>query len=165
MKKIYIVLSILILCSFAFTLFAKDFNFKQSGLSLWLPDNWIIDNDKENDILIAKTKDEEIFFMFWSLKKTDNLDDAMDELEAQFNEVFDDFEIKDQNDTKFNNLKTNYIIGHGIQDDEELPFGVLIIDHNKTFTIVVIAGTEDGWSQHSKDIEKIGTSIKPLNKK
>jgi hypothetical protein len=159
MKKILTLLTALIVVT---ALSAKNYPNKAVGVTVSIPNNWTVETD--TGYLEAMSPNEAVALMFFELE-ADNVDAALDELEAVIDEMVDELtEEGEPEEFSHNGMEGIYADAAGIIEGEPVSLGLMLLESPKGKMILVLGLSADNEMTPKDEaaLEKIFDSLKPL---
>lgn len=156
---------IAMLCALTFVagtaLSAEDVNHTEAQVKVWIPDGW--EQEADEDSLIVGDPDEEVMVAFLVVDG-DNVEAALDAMEAELSEIVDDVEADGEpEEVELNGMPTIVLDATGTVEGESVDLGIAVImtPANKALLVFAIAQSST-VAKHEKTIEKILGGIKPM---
>ena len=165
MKKMALPLAVaFFLAAMGATLSAENFQYPAGGVTIWLPDDWEIDNDEEEGAIYADTPEGDAYCVLQIVHDIHDLDAALKIFADILSEEMDDFTVtqKARSDT-LNGMEILRISGNGRRDEETWSVDVLLIAAKKAVLMCAMGWEKDPNGKFASLREKIFPSIKALN--
>ncbi len=150
----------LLLCGlFGSSLVADTKYHEASGVEIWLPDNWNV--EEEEDGLICGDPDDEVA-MFFLVLPYGTLEAACDALDEECAKIIDNLETGEGEEVELNGMRGYLVEGSGTVEGNPVEASVLALDVPKQDCVLLCfgMGVEGAAEKHEETLAKILESIK-----
>ncbi len=164
MKKNLLSLAVvLLLAALSATLSATVAKNTAGGVSIWLPDDWEIDNDELEGAVYADAPDGDAFCVLQILANDTDLTAALSTYEDALSEEMDTFTVSDKaNASELNGMAARRIKGEGRRDEKTWSVDVLLIVSKRAVLMCALGWEKDKEGRFAFLREKIFPSLKAL---
>ena len=165
MKKILLSLAVvLLLAALNATLGAAVVKHTAGGVSIWLPDDWEIDNDELEGAVYADAPEGDAFCVLQILANDTDLTAALSTYEDALSEEMDTFTVSAKASAcELNGLNARRIKGEGRRDEKTWSVDVLLIGAKNAVLMCALGWEKDMEGRFAFLREKIFPSLKVLD--
>ena len=164
MKKNLLSLAVvLLLAALSATLSAAVAKNTAGGVSIWLPDDWEIDNDELEGAVYADAPQGDAFCVLQILVNENDLTAALSTYEDALSEEMDTFTVSGKaSASELNGMVARRIKGEGLRDEKTWSVDVLLIASKHAVLMCALGWEKDKEGRFAFLREKIFPSLKAL---
>jgi hypothetical protein len=134
---------------------------ESSGLQIWFPDDWTVDND--DGVLTAESPDGDVSCGLEVVAGADSLDAALETYAEIVKDYFDGFEASDEPQKgSLNNLSTYIIQGKADSDGTPWDVDVALVANGQAIAILIVGNECAVSRKYETTFQRIMNNLKKI---